>query len=125
MKTNNASGRGTAMIIGVWVVFKFILNTIMNGGLDGGSLFAAIVILVLGYLGIKYTNYALAVILVVVVIMSLFSNIGMLFHISSMVKGLIFLIEGFIDVIAALILCVAPNVREHFTNTISDITGGN
>ncbi len=121
MKTNNASGRTLALAIGAWAIFKCILNAIIGGGFDAGSLIAAVVIIAAALLGIKYTNYAVAAILAIVVIINLFGNIGMLFHLNTMIKGLVFLVEGLVDIICALVLCAAPNVREHFSNDFSDL----
>ncbi|MGN0612377.1 MAG: hypothetical protein ACI4JB_00615 [Porcipelethomonas sp.] len=124
MSTKNSSGRSISLLIGAWFVCKEILNIFVGGGINFVYLLFAVLALVLGYLGIKYTNYAVAVIAVVIVAVNLLGNIKGLFSIDSMIRSLIYLGEAFVDVICALVLCMAASVREHFSNSISDITGG-
>lgn len=123
MKTNNSTGRSISLAVGVWLIIKFIINMLI-GGFDISALIIAVIGIVLLYAGIKYTNYVIAAALALVVIVNLISNIKMLFS-ADIFKGLIYILEGFVDIIAAIIICVSGNVREHFTNSISDLTGGN
>ena len=124
MNTNNPSGRSVALLIGGWFVVKAIVNIFVGGGIDFIALLFALLALVLGFLGIKYTNYAVAGIAVLIVAVNILGNIKGLFGLDTMIRSLIYLAEGFVDVICALVLCAAPSVKEHFTNDISDLTGG-
>ncbi len=130
MKTNNTSGRNLAMVVGVWIIIKTVLNMLIDGlsfsqlGGDFVNIIIAVVEVVLLLLGIKYTNYAIAAILAIVAIVHLPGNIQGLFNFSSMLACLIYIAEAAIDVICAIVVCLAPSVKEHFTNDISDISGG-
>lgn len=124
MKTNNSTGRNVSLAIGFWLIIKFVVNTLI-GGIDISGLIIAIIGIVLLYVGIKYTNYVIAVALVLVVLVNLIGNIQGLFHADSIIRSLIYLLEAVVDIVCALALCASQNVKEHFTNSISDITGGN
>ena len=116
MNTNNPSGRSIALLIGAWFVVKTIVNIFISGGLDFVSLLFGALALVLGYLGIKYTNYAIAGVAALIVLVHLFTNIKGLFNIDTMMSSFIYLAEAAVDIICALVLCVAPSVKEHFSN---------
>ncbi len=118
MNSNNLTGRSIALMIGAWFVIKSIVN-IFIGGFDFVSLLFGVLALVLGYLGIKYTNYAVAGIAALIVLVHLFGNIKGLFNIDSMISSLIYLAEGAVDIICAAALCIVPSVKEHFTNGFS------
>lgn len=118
MNTKNESGRMVAIIIAVYVILKVLVNMMLGGSLDISGLLIAAAEAVFLFIGLKYTNYVIAAVLVLVMVVHLGDNIK---NISS---NLIYLIEGIIDVICAVILCVAGNVREHFSNSLSDLTGG-
>ena len=119
MNSNNLTGRSIALMIGAWFVIKTIVNIFIGGGLDFVSLLFGILALVLGFLGIKYTNYAIAAIAALIVLVHLFGNIKGLFNLDSMVRSLIYLAEGAVDIICAAVLCIVPSVKEHFTNGFS------
>ncbi|MBQ7046935.1 MAG: hypothetical protein IJN85_04245 [Oscillospiraceae bacterium] len=113
MTTNNESGRMVAIIIGVYLVCKELINMfigLLGGGFGITGLITAAILAVVLFLGIKYTNYVVAVILAIVVLTNLGNNI------SNIGDNLLYLIEGIIDIICAVIICIMPNVKEHFTN---------
>ena len=124
MKTNNSTGRNVSIALGVWLIIKVVINSLIGGGLDISGLIIAIIGTVLLYVGIKYTNYVIAAALALVVIVNLPNNIGMIFS-SDIFKGLIYILEGAVDLVGAILICASANVREHFSNTISDLSGGN
>ncbi len=123
MKTNNEQGRTIALFVGIYFIGKEILNMLLSLLNDGGfgimGLVTAAILAVLLYSGVKYMNYVVAAIAVIIVLANLGNNIS---HIGS---NLIYLIEGVIDVICAVLICLSGSVREHFTNSLSDIFGGN
>ena len=127
MKTNNESGRVFCIIIGVWLLLKSVLNIVINvvngGGLaqDMSGLIISIVICVFLLLGIKYSNYVIAVYIALIVLIHLFDNLSGLFH-GELVR-LIYLLEGAADIGSAAALCMSGSIKEHFTNSFSDITG--
>ena len=123
MKTNNSTGRNVSIDLGVWLIIKVVINSLI-GGLDISGLIIAVIGIVLLYVGIKYTNYVIAAALALVVIVNLPGNIGMIFS-SDIFKGLIYILEGAVDLIGAILICASANVREHFSNSISDLSGGN
>lgn len=125
MNTNNPSGRNIAIIIGVWFIVKEVLNIFIGGGINFVYLLFAVAAVVLCFLGIKYTNYAVAAIAAVIVLVNIGGNIKGLFDITSMFRSMIYLVEGLVDIACAAALCIAPSVKEHFSNDISNITGGN
>lgn len=120
MNTNNSTGRGIAVLIGGWFIVKWILNLIISGGFDFVGLLIALAVVVLGFIGIKYTNYAIAGVAVIIVLMHLLGNIKGLFHLESMLSSVIYLAEAAVDLICAAILCLVPSVKEHFSNGFSD-----
>ncbi len=115
---NNSSGKGRALLIGAWFIVKWILNLIIGGGFDVVGLLIAAVMLVLCFLGIKYTNYVIAGIAVIVVLVNIVPNITGLFS-AQIIKHLIYLVEGAVDILCASVLCISPSVKEHFTNGFS------
>lgn len=122
MKTNNSTGRNVSLAVGAWLIIKFVLNLLI-GGFDISSLLIAVIGIVLLYIGIKYTNYVIAVALALVVIVNLPGNISMIFS-TNIFRGLIYIFEGIVDIICAALICVSQNVREHFSNSISDLSDG-
>ncbi|MGN1481825.1 hypothetical protein [Porcipelethomonas sp.] len=108
MKTNNQQGRNIALIAGIYFIVKSVINLILGGG------FMDVIISVLEaaalYTGLMYLNYIVAAIVAIVAIVHLPANIG---HLAD---NWFYLLEGVIDIIAAIIICVNPSVKEHFTN---------
>ena len=129
MNTNNSSGRTFCILIGIWLLFKTVLNTFINGihisdlPQDARELIIAIAVCVFLFLGIKYSNYIIAGVLAFIVIYYLPGNIDGLGNSDSLVRSLIYILEGGVDIVCALVLCLASNVKEHFTNKFSDISG--
>ena len=128
MQTNNESGRVFCIIIGLWVLFKTVFNMFINGihigdiPQDAKQLILAIAICVFLFLGIKISNYIIAGVLVFVMIYYLPGNIKGLFG-DTPLASLVYILEGVVDVGCALALCLVQNIKEHFTNSFSDITG--
>jgi len=118
MNSNNTTGRSIALMIGGWVIIKTIVNIFM-GGFDFASLLFGVVTIALGYIGLKYTNYAIAAIMTIIVLIHLFANIRGLFNLDSMISSLIYLAEGAVDIVCAIVLCITPSVKEHFSNGFS------
>ncbi len=114
MKTNNEAGRNISICIGAYLIVKFILNLIL-GGFNIGDLIIAVLICAVMLFGLKYTNYAAAAVLALIAIYHLPGNI------SNIGSNWIYLIEGIIDIVCAVLLCVHRDVRGHFTNEWNEI----
>ncbi|MDE6519718.1 MAG: hypothetical protein K2K91_04560 [Ruminococcus sp.] len=116
MKTNNVQGKNIAVIIGLYLFAKTILNMVIGGGFDIKGLVGDVVLFVALFSGLQYLNYAVTAILAIVVVVNLPDNIT---HIGS---NWIYLIEAVVDVVCAVILCTNPSVDKHFTNKWSEIS---
>lgn len=130
MKTNNSTGRSIAIAVGIWIIIKTVLNMLIDGvslsqlGGDFINIIIAAVEVILLFLGIKYTNYAIAALLAIVAVIHLPGNIQGLFSFSSMLTSFIYIGEALVDMACAVVICLSTAVKEHFTNDISDISGG-
>ena len=128
MKTNNSSGRAFAVMVGVWLIIKVVINMLINGlsigDLPGdiGQLIIAGAEAVLLYLGLKYTNYVIAAIMALTVVIHVPGNISMMFSVDTLLQAVIYLAEGAADIILAVVICITPSIREHFTNTPADLS---
>lgn len=108
MNTNNQTGRNISLIVGVYFILKSALNLILGGGVL--DIVIAVVEAAALYTGLMYLNYVVAAVVAIVVVVHLPNNIS---HISD---NWIYLLEGVIDIICAVVLCTVPSVKEHFTN---------
>ena len=99
--------------IAIYLIAKCVLNTILSGGLDISGLVIAVLLGCALWLGIKYTNYAVAGILALVALKYLPGNI------SNISSNWIYLLEGAIDIGCAALLCLQSDIKEHFTNTVN------
>ncbi len=130
MKTNNSTGRSIAVVVGIWIIIKTLLNMLIDGlslsqlGGDFINIIIAVVEVVLLFLGIKYTNYVIAALLAIVAVIHFPGNVKGIFHIESMLSSFIYIAEALVDVVCAVVICLSSAVKEHFTNDISDISGG-
>ncbi|MBQ6181417.1 MAG: hypothetical protein IJK31_06990 [Ruminococcus sp.] len=113
MSTNNENGRKICIGIGVYLIAKCVLNMIIGGGLDISGLLIAAGLSCVLWLGIQYTNYAVAGILALIALVHLPANI------SNISSNWIYLIEGIIDIGFAALLCIHSDIKEHFTNTLN------
>ena len=96
MKTNNRQGRSIALIVGVYFIAKSVLNLILGGSVLDVIIAAAEAVLL--YTGLMYVNY---------------------------IDNWLYLIEGIVDTICAVIICFSSNVKKHFTNKWSGFFSGN
>ncbi len=100
-------GKNISMCIGVWLIIKGILNLIL--GFSAGnliSLILAVVIIYIFNMGIKYSNYVVAVLLAIVVIKNLPYNIS---HFQ-----VIYLLEAVVDAVCICFLVANKEVKQHF-----------
>lgn len=114
MKTNNANGRTLAVAVGAYMVIKMIVNMILGGGSVGNLIYTIIEALALAT-GLMYINYVIAGILVLVMLLNLKNNI------TNFSSNWFYLLEGIIDIGAAVLLVFNKDVKEHFTNKWSEI----
>lgn len=117
MKTNNEQGRTIAIIVGVYFIIKSVINLVLGGGI--GDILISVAEAALLYTGLMYVNYVVAALVAIIVLKNLGNNI------SNIGDNFIYLIEGVIDVICAVVICISGSVREHFTNKWSELFGGN
>lgn len=115
MHTNNSKGRNIALIAGIYFIIKSILNLILGGGVFDVIISVAEAAVL--YTGLMYMNYVIAAIAAIIVLVHLPANI------SHFTDNWLYLLEGVIDIIFAVIICINPNVREHFTNQWSGNSG--
>lgn len=113
MNVKNEKGRNCLIAMAVYVVVKAVLNMILAGGFSLSSLFIALGFACLFFIWIKKFNYVIAALLVIVVAVHLPANLA---HIGS---NLIYLIEGAIDIVCAVLLVTNSDIKENFTGTIN------
>lgn len=110
MESNVNNGRVFAVAIGIYQIIKVVLNGIIGSFVLSDILIAAAVFIVLAA-GIKYCNYICAGVLALIAVMHLGTNI------MNIGSNLIYLIEGILDIGAAVILCVNNDVKKFFSKS--------
>lgn len=108
MKTNNQQGRNIALVVGIYFIVKSVINLILGGGIL--DVIISVVEAVALYTGLMYLNYVVAVIVGIVVVKNLWNNI------SNFGDNWFYLLEGVIDIICVIVICLNQSVKEHFTN---------
>lgn len=106
---NRENGKTICMVIGAYMVVKGLLNLVLGFGL--GNIVTLVVSAALAYTLVThmpYCNYITGAYLAVI----------FLVHIAGNISGgqWLYLIEGIIDVIAAVILFINPDVKAHFSS---------
>lgn len=109
MKTNNEKGRNIVLIAAVYLIVKEIINTFIGGGLNIGTLLMQVLIAAALISGLKFVNIGAAVILIAVAVSYLPGNLA------NIGSNFIYLLEGVIDIACGVLICVIPDVKEHFT----------
>lgn len=118
MNTKNESGRMITLIVGIYLILKILLNMVLNGlNLNVGELIIAVAEALVLYAGLMFSNYVVAVLLLIVVLMHLGDNL------KNLGSNLIYFLEGIIDAVCAVAICALPSVREHCSNSPSEIFG--
>ena len=115
MNTKNQTGRNISLIVGAYFILKSVINLILGGGVS--DIVIAVAEAAALYTGLMYLNYVVAAVAALIVIIHLPANI------SHFTDNWIYLLEGVIDIIFAVIICINPNVKEHFTNKWSSNSG--
>ena len=113
MKTNNANGRTLAVVVGAYMVIKMVINLILGGSV--GDLIYTIIEALALVTGLMYINYVVAGLLVLVMLLNLKNNI------SNFSSNWFYLVEGIIDIGAAVLLVLNKDIKEHFTNKWSEM----
>ena len=108
MKTNNQQGRNIALVVGIYFIVKSVINLILGGGIL--DVIISVVEAVALYTGLMYLNYVVVVIVGIVVVKNLWNNI------SNFGDNWFYLLEGVIDIICVIVICLNQSVKEHFTN---------
>ncbi|SHM88664.1 hypothetical protein [Ruminococcus flavefaciens] len=114
MSTNNEKGRMLCIIIGAYLIGKAVLNMIIGGGFSLTDTIIAVGLTCAMLTGIKFVNYAVAAVLVLIAVIHLPANI------SNIGSNWLYLIEGIIDIGCGVLLCIHSDIKEHFTNTINN-----
>ena len=115
MNTNNQKGRSLVLVIGIYLIVKFLLNTFLGGGVNFGDLIFTAIACVGMYSGLQFVNFGVAVILGLTVLSHLKANI------IGLPSTTIYLIEAVVDVISIVLLVGNSSVKEHFTNKWSEV----
>lgn len=115
MNVNNQKGMTIGVAVGIYQVIKLILNMILGGGFDVLTMLIGAAAFILAITGIKYGNYAVAAVLALIALVHLPDNI------SNLGSNWIYLIEGIIDIGAAVILCTNSDVKDQFSKGLDEI----
>lgn len=115
MNTNNETGRKYVVLVGMYLLIKFVLNIFVGGFSFGGLIFAVVAALAM-FSGLQYLNYVVAGLLA----FGVARHLG--YNLTHLPGTLIYLIEGVIDIGAAVLLIVQNDVKEHFTNKWSELS---
>lgn len=116
MKTNNPQGRNVATAIGVYLIIKSVLNMVIGGGLSIGSLLIAVGGALALFSGMQFVNFVVSGILFIVAVVHLPANI------SNFGSNWIYLIEGIIDIVCAVLLVTRDDIKAHFTNKWTELS---
>lgn len=109
MNVTNQKGMSIGISVAIYQVIKLVLNMILGGGLDTLTLLIGAAAFILAITGLKYGNYAVAIALALIALTNLPANI------SNIGSNWIYLIEGIIDILAAVVLCTNSDVKEQFS----------
>ena len=113
MNAKNEKGRNCLIAMAAYVIIKAVLNMILAGGFSLSRLFIALGTACLFFIWIKKFNYVIAAILAIVVLVHLPANLA---HIGS---NWIYLLEGVIDIVCAVLLVTNEDIKENFSGTIN------
>ena len=112
MNIKNQKGFSISIAMAAYVVVKAVLNMIL-GGFSLSSLLLALGMACLFFVWIKNVNYITAGILVLVVLMHLPANLG------NIGSNWIYLLEGAVDVVCAVMLVTNSDVKENYSGSIN------
>lgn len=112
--SDTETGKTYSMAIGIYIIAKAVLNMILGSGLS--SLILPIIMAIVLFMGIKYGNYVIAVILAITV----FAHIGTNISNIGFNSYLIYFIEGIIDIVCAILLCVNSDIKKFFDASAND-----
>ncbi len=116
MKTNSPQGRTIATAIGVYLIIKSVLNMVIGGGLSISSLLIAVGGALALFSGVQFVNIMVAGILFIVAVIHLPANI------SNFGSNWIYLLEGIIDIVCAVLLVTKNDIKAHFTNQWTELS---
>lgn len=105
---SDETGKQFSIAIGIYLIVKQTINLILGAGVT--SLILPIVMAVLLFLGIKYCNYGVSCVLVVIVIMHIGTNLSNL----GFNRYLLYVVEGILDILSAVALCVNSDIKAYF-----------
>lgn len=105
------TGKQFSIAIGIYLIVKQIINLILDAGVT--SLILPIVMAILLFLGIKYCNYGVACVLIVIAIACIGTNLSNL----GFNRYLLYVVEGIIDILCAVALCVNNDIKAYFNTS--------
>ncbi|MCC8069175.1 MAG: hypothetical protein LIO71_05430 [Ruminococcus sp.] len=105
---NVETGKRFSIVIAVYLVVKQVVNLILGAGIS--SLILPIVMAILLILGIKYCNYGVACVLVIIAISHMGTNLSNF----GFNRYLLYIVEGIIDILGAVALCVNNDIKAYF-----------
>lgn len=111
MNFSNSKGGKLITGIAVYSVAKCILNMIL-GGFSLSSLLLALAFAAFLFVPVKYVNYIAAAILAFIAVSHLPANI------SNISSNWIYLAEGVIDIICAVLLVTNSDIKENYSKDI-------
>ena len=114
MNTNNPQGKVYAVSIGIYIIIQALLNMIIAGSINIGSLLIAVGGALILFSGMQFVNFVVAGILFIVAVIHLPANI------SDFGSNWLYFIEGVIDIVCAVLLVTRNDIKEHFTNKWSE-----
>jgi len=108
---NAETGKKYAFAIGIYIILKQVINLILGDGFL--SLILPIVLAILLFVGVKYSNYVVGVIMLIIFITNISTNIANI----GFNRYLIYLAEGIFDILCAVVLFINKDVKEYFNAT--------
>ncbi len=100
-------GQLLATAVGVYMILKEVINGIIGGGINIISLLIAVAATVCLFLGVKWSNIVVAIVLVALFCTNFVENI------THLPQNLLYLIEGLIDAGGGAMLAFLPDIRRH------------
>ncbi|MGN1411398.1 MAG: hypothetical protein ACI4WH_02660 [Oscillospiraceae bacterium] len=111
---NTETGKIYSVVMGIYIIVKAVLNMILGNGFS--SLILPILMAIVLFIGIKYGNYAIAIVLGITVLMHIGTNVSNL----GLNRYLIYFIEGIIDIVCAILLVINKDIKAYFDTSMSN-----
>ncbi len=100
-------GQLLATAVGVYMILKEVINGIIGGGINIISLLVAVAATVCLFLGVKWSNIIVGILLVALFCTHFVENV------THLPQNLLYLIEGLLDAGGGAMLAFLPDIRRH------------